>query len=341
MVHTAPGSESGHVRNGALRGVTARPGQAVEVVAEWSRLRTSGSDPATVGLEGTLRSTRAPAPATPPPAGGRPRGDAVGGVVADPYWRLRFLATSYAFIVPVRGMGENRRRATRQTRGELDEGLRRIQGWFDQLLDVGRLTEREIQLELVREYRRVAPVSVRTWQRATQGIGELGLARLLGHIGHPVHTVPYRWEGDGPDRRLVAGTPFDRKLRQLWAYCGHGWSGRQRQRPMSHEELLALGHPVAKSVVRWMAECCQRQVEARFRTPRGVLAHRPASPYRAVYEDARRRYDGHHHDSVCYPCGPRGRPAPAGSPWTANHQHGAALRLVAKTILRDLWTAAR
>jgi hypothetical protein len=251
---------------------------------------------------------------------------------SDAYRRLRFLATTYAFVVPVRGMVSNRRQATLRTRQELDAGLRRIKGWFDQVLDLVQVGEHDVRLELVREYRRVAPGGVRAWQQQTHGVGELGLARLLGHVGHPIHATPYRWEGDDAGRRLVAAAPFDRTVRNLWAYCGHGDAGRQRQRAMTAEELWAVGHPVARRVVRWMAEGCQRQVQ---------LEWRPASPYRAVYDDARQSYDGHVHTRVCPRCGPRGRPAPVGSPWTPGHQHGAALRLVGKTILRDLWCAAR
>jgi hypothetical protein len=259
----------------------------------------------------------------------------------DGFWRLRFLATSYAQVLAVRGMEENHLRTNGQVMAERDAGLRRLQRWYGQLLDLTQRTEREVRLELVREYRRVVPSEVRAWQQATPGIGELGMARLLGHVGHPVHAVPYHWEGDGPARRLVAGVPYDRTVRQLWAYCGHGWAGQRRHRLMTAEELRALGQPLAKRVVRWMATGCQRQVEAEYPTPQGVMAHRPASPYRALYELARDRYTDRRHAQACPRCGPRGQPAPPGSPWTPSHQHEAALRLVGKAILCDLWLAAQ
>jgi hypothetical protein len=62
--------------------------------------------------------------------------------------------------------------------------------------------------------------------------------------------------------------------------------------------------------------------------------------YRQLYDDARRRYAAHTHAAPCIRCGPSGRPAAVGSPWSKAHQHAAALRLVGKTILRDLWRAA-
>jgi hypothetical protein len=47
------------------------------------------------------------------------------------------------------------------------------------------------------------------------------------------------------------------------------------------------------------------------------------------------------HVSECVRCGPSGKPAQIGSPWSLKHQHTAALRKVGKEILRDLWRAAR
>jgi hypothetical protein len=102
---------------------------------------------------------------------------------------------------------------------------------------------------------------------------------------------------------------------------------------MTADELQALGQPVAKRVVWWMATGCQRQVEAEYETPQWVTAHRPASPYRTVYVLARDRYANHCHAQACPRCGPRGQP---GSPWTPSHQHAAALRVVGKTILRPV-----
>jgi hypothetical protein len=83
------------------------------------------------------------------------------------FWRLRFLATSYAQVLAVRGMEENHLRTNGQVMAERDAGLRRLQGWFGELLDLTQRTEQEVRLELVREYRRVAPPEVRAWQQAT------------------------------------------------------------------------------------------------------------------------------------------------------------------------------
>ena len=44
------------------------------------------------------------------------------------------------------------------------------------------------------------------------------------------------------------------------------------------------------------------------------------------------------HAAECKRCGPKGKPAQPGSPLSAAHQHARAIRLIAKAILRDLWT---
>lgn len=64
-------------------------------------------------------------------------------------------------------------------------------------------------------------------------------------------------------------------------------------------------------------------------------------PYRQVYDDGRAKYADAVHQVECKRCGPAGKPAPTGSPLSAGHQHARALRLVAKTVLRDLWREAR
>jgi hypothetical protein len=64
-------------------------------------------------------------------------------------------------------------------------------------------------------------------------------------------------------------------------------------------------------------------------------------PYREVYDHAREKYADAIHAVECKRCGPAGKPAPTGSPISAGHQHARALRLVAKTVLKDLWREAK
>lgn len=186
--------------------------------------------------------------------------------------------------------------------------------------------EHRCGLELHRAFRRVVPPTLREWQKASPGIGEHLLARLIGVIGDPLTATPYRWEGTGTDRHLIADEPYRRGVGQLWAYCGVGQPGLRRRRGMTPEEAFAAGIPLAKSLLRLLAESC-------VKVNRG--------PYREAYDKARFHYGDRLHVEECPACGPRGKPAPVGSPWSLAHQHAAALRKVSKNILKDIWLACR
>lgn len=184
-----------------------------------------------------------------------------------------------------------------------------------------RAAEHVCRLSLRRTMRRVVPAPIRAWQKATPGIGEDLLARLLGHLGDPRWATPHHWEGTGAARVLVTDPPFERTVSQLWQYAGHGRPGRVTK-GMSAPELAALGSPNLKMLVHLNAEACMKT-----RT----------SPYRLVYEQARQDYTGKVHTVECVRCGPSGKPAQVDTPWNPGHQHAAALRKVGKEILRDLW----
>lgn len=185
--------------------------------------------------------------------------------------------------------------------------------------------ERVVRLQMIRCYRRTVPDPIRDWVKNTHGLAEPLMARILGHLGDPRWATPHHWEGAGSNRVLVTDPPFERTVGQLWQYCGHGRPGRAA-RGMSADDLAALGSPNLKMLVHVAAECCMKQ---------------KASPFRLVYEQARLDYTDKTHSVECVRCGPSGRPAQPGSPWSAGHQHAAALRKVGKEILRDLWLVAR
>jgi hypothetical protein len=63
-------------------------------------------------------------------------------------------------------------------------------------------------------------------------------------------------------------------------------------------------------------------------------------PYRQVYDERRLATFDRTHADDCRRCGPSSKPALAGSPWSRAHQHADGLRIVGKTLLRDLWIAA-
>ena len=197
------------------------------------------------------------------------------------------------------------------------------QGHIKGLQDV----EHQCSLALHKTFRRTVPADLLIWQKDSPGIGEHLLSRLLGHIGSPYVATPFFWRAteDGK-RELVAGEPYCRKVSQLWSYCGVGDPSRRRSRGSTQEDALATGIPLAKSLLRLLAESC-------VKVNRG--------PYRECYDAAREKYAERTHTQECKPCGPRGHPAEEGSPWSLAHQHSAALRKVSKEILKDMWVVTR
>jgi hypothetical protein len=139
------------------------------------------------------------------------------------------------------------------------------------------------------------------WVKRTVGLGEKQAARLIAAVGDPA------------DRANPA---------KLWQYCGHGDPARSRRRK---GELLEH-NPTAKMRTFLCAEACMKQRH---------------SPFRAVYDAGREKYADAVHTEPCPRCGPKGKPAPVGSPLSDGHKHARALRLVGKAILLDLWREAR
>lgn len=140
------------------------------------------------------------------------------------------------------------------------------------------------------------------WAKSYRGVGEKSIARLIAIIGDPA------------ERPNVA---------KLWAYCGHGDPARKRAKGMGQEELFRLGNPRAKKQV-WL-----------------IATSLLKADNRDVYDARRTKTAEKWHDSRCVRCGPAGRPAERGSPWSAGHQHQDALRLLGKAFLRDIWIASR
>jgi hypothetical protein len=189
----------------------------------------------------------------------------------------------------------------------LDEShpaVRRLAAQVDMLYKI----EHEAELILAYFLRR-HPLGAWVKARAQKGIGEKQGPRLLAVIGDP-----YINEATGQPRTVS----------QLWAYCGHGAPSRRRK-GMTQDDLFALGNPVAKSRL-WLISTSV------------LVAQGPLS---AAYYDRKVKTEGRLHAAPCVRCGPSGKPAPVGSPWSDGHRNADALRVLGKTILRDLWKEAK
>lgn len=145
--------------------------------------------------------------------------------------------------------------------------------------------------------------------KTTPGLGLKQTARLLSILGDPY------WHSRDDRPRTVS---------ELWAYAGmHTVGGKAPAR--------TRGQPS-----NWNEEARKRVWVISSSVPKFKT-----SPYERVYRQQREKYADAVHDHACVRCGPSGSPAPAGSPLSPGHQHGRAVRYVGKTILKDLWRAAR
>lgn len=178
---------------------------------------------------------------------------------------------------------------------------------------------------------------------------------------------PLRCKKDAK-RHLIADPPYARTVSQLWSYCGHGDPTRRPRKGMSADDAMGCGNPRAKMLTHLLAEGAMKCVGSasavsnpispaptdappdragsaiaeafpNLGAPTGtddengdgsedapvprVAPNRRRSPYRDVYDLARLTYAD--------------RVEADGKPWSLGHQHNAALRLVGKSILRDLW----
>ena len=165
-----------------------------------------------------------------------------------------------------------------------------------------KAVEHEAELEIKRVWRRHP---LRKWAADYPGVGEKLIARLIAEIGDP---------GERPNPA------------KLWAYCGLGDPARKRKQGMTQEEAFKLGNPKAKKL-------CWLIGESFVKVNRG--------PGRERYDEARLRYADRVHATACVRCGPSGKPALVGSPWSLKHQHEAAKRYTVKMFLKELWIASR
>ncbi len=222
----------------------------------------------------------------------------------------------------VRIMNDNRIGALEREHGPSLDGLSQLPE-LDVIAEQLRAVEHVAELNLKRAWRQhpLAP-----WAAAYPGIGEKLIARLIAEIGDPARKP---LDGGGQPRNenqsRLAST-VERTVGQLWAYCGIGDPARKRKSGMTQEEAFKLGNPKAKKLC-WLIS------DSFVKVNRG--------PGRERYDEARAKYAERVHATACVRCGPSGKPAAPGSPWSLKHQHEAAKRYAVKQFLKELWIASR
>lgn len=232
--------------------------------------------------------------------------------VADP--TLALLSDVLRDLESTRIANENRLRQL--TRTEIDsDGEDRGFGLDESHPDVARLAgvvegiralEHQATLNLQRAVRK-HPLG--DWIKRTAGVGEKQGARLIATLGDPYWNTLH----DRP-----------RTVSELWAYCGvHVVNGAAATRAKG---VKSNWNPDAKMRAYLVATSCIKAM---------------SSPYRVVYDEGREKYADAVHPHDCKRCGPAGKPAHAGSPLSAGHQHARAMRLMMKAILKDLWLEAK
>ena len=183
------------------------------------------------------------------------------------------------------------------------------------------------------------------YQKRHKGIGEKQLARLLAVIGDPF------WNDLHERPRTVS---------ELWAYAGFhvirssgGHTGCDApaipaagtqphagsQRTFGAQATNAPG--MAPKRQRGQKSNWSEDARKRAHVIAAAMPKFPGGHYEQVYRAARAKYEGSLHTTECVRCGPKGKPAPAGSPRSDGHNHAMAVRIVAKEILKDLWIEAR
>jgi hypothetical protein len=268
-----------------------------------------------------------------------------GPSLADPY--LALMADVLDDAESTRIANENRLRAL--TRAETDsDGEERGYGLLDDDPVVVRLTrlvdglaaiEHQAALDLNRLMRQ-HPLGA--WGKAQKGVGEKQLARLLAVVGDPYWNTLH----DRP-----------RTVSELWAYCGYHvlpagqMSNGHQASPASEDSSSAGGDPGHRTidVQRTCAGVAARRrkgQKANWSTTAKTRAYLIAESMlragnRETYDKRKASTEGRAHASECVRCGPKGKPALPGTPWSDGHRHADALRITAKELLKDLWREAK
>lgn len=200
------------------------------------------------------------------------------------------------------------------------------------------------------------------WLKAQKGVGDKQAARLLAAIGDPY------WNSLHDRPRTVS---------ELWAYAGYHVLPAGQAGNDAHPSLASggkTGHPdqverdthrqpvgvapkrargakanwsaTAKMRTYLIAESCMKQLRKPCEKDAelGYALHVEGcqcSPFRVIYDATRAKYADATHAVECVRCGPKGKPAAAGSDLSDAHKMARALRAVSKELLKELWREAR
>lgn len=265
--------------------------------------------------------------------------DSTAQALADP--TLALLADVLDDLERTRIANENRLRQL--TRDEPDkDGEERGFGLTEDHPDVARLAsvvrgiadlEHQATLNLARVMR-AHPLG--PWVKAQKGVGEKQAARLLAAIGDPYwHTVEDR----------------PRTVSELWAYCGLHTLPSGHSRPDIHAgcaDGIAPGSDQAAPEIQAINVAARRKKgeRANWSTAAKMRVWNIAGSMlkagnREAYDKRKAATEGRLHETPCVRCGPSGKPAQPGSPWSDAHRHADALRIVSKELLKQLWLTAR
>ena len=227
------------------------------------------------------------------------------------YATLAFLCASLDDIESQRIATENRMRALTRAEADSDGEIRGLGlpvdhpdiAVFNNYLTA--LEANEAQFTRMLE-RNVKAHPLGPWIMAQKGVGLKQAGRLLAATGDPYWNTLY----DRP--RTVA---------ELWAYC-----------------CLVPGLKRRKGVVdNWSGEAKKRA----WLISQSTLKQAADTPWRALWDQRREATKDRVHSEDCVRCGPSGKPALAGSPWSLAHAKGDADRYVAKRLLRELWRESK
>lgn len=306
-----------------------------------------GGDPSATPTRPTTKTTRRPSGLVAQPGSAehsqiRPDTQGRDAVLADP--TLALLADVLDDLERTRIANENRLRQLTRTETDSD-GEDRGFGLPLDHPDVARLAgvvdgiaalEHQATLNLNRAMRK-HPLG--PWMKAQCGIGEKQGARLLAAIGDPywntLHNRP-------------------RTVSELWAYCGLHVIRADQGADETHCPFVGAelnGHPSyttsdAQPCVAGVAARRRKGERANWSTAAKMRAWNIAGSMlkagnRELYDKRKAATEGRTHLTPCVRCGPSGKPAQPGTPWSDGHRHADALRITSKALLKDLWLASR